>query len=671
MTVSSSAPSTTRSLTGTPTPTGTAVAVPAVRVAPRRGRLRPRGVGEVTITGGPWATRQATNADATLAHVEHWLEREGWLGNFDATAAGRSGADRAGREFSDSETYKLLEAMAWEHGRTGDTALDARLQAIVARVAAAQQADGYLSTAFGRPGTPDRWTDLEWGHELYCLGHLFQAGVARARTAGPDLLLEVCVRAADLVCEVFGPTGIQSVCGHPEIEPALVELHRVTGEHRYLDQARLFLERRGTQVLEEVEFGRSYFQDDVPIRQADVLRGHAVRATYLSSGAVDLAVETGDDELLAAVAGQWEATVARRTYLTGGMGSRHQDEAFGEDFVLPPDRAYSETCAGIGSVQLAWRLLLAQGHARYADLIERTLYNVVDAGPSASGTAFFYTNTLHQRVLGTVPDPDHAVPRAASSLRAPWFAVSCCPTNVARTFASLQTLLATADDDGVQIHQYAPATLTTTLPGDRRVALRVVTDYPRSGRVEVVVDEAPAGPFALGLRVPGWAAGATLTDAEGTRPAAPGTVTTAGVLAAGDRVVLDLPMAPRFTVADPRIDAVRGTVAVERGPRVYCLESVDLPDGQHVDDVVVDTTQLPTDDGGTVAVRGWIRTPETGSWPYGDAGPTAPVDAPTAPQPIALLPYADWAERGPTTMRVFLPASPVPSPYTPTPQTEA
>jgi DUF1680 family protein len=655
MTVSSSAPSTTRSLTGTPTPTGTAVAVPAVPVAPSRGRLRPLGVGEVTITGGPWATRQATNADATLAHVEHWLEREGWLGNFDATAAGRSGADRAGREFSDSETYKLLEAMAWEHGRTGDAALDARLQAIVARVAAAQQADGYLSTAFGRPGTPDRWTDLEWGHELYCLGHLFQAGVARARTAGPDLLLEVCVRAADLVCEVFGPTGIQSVCGHPEIEPALVELHRVTGEQRYLDQARLFLERRGTQVLEEVEFGRSYFQDDVPIRQADVLRGHAVRATYLSSGAVDLAVETGDDELLAAVAGQWETTVARRTYLTGGMGSRHQDEAFGEDFVLPPDRAYSETCAGIGSVQLAWRLLLAQGHARYADLIERTLYNVVDAGPSASGTAFFYTNTLHQRVLGTVPDPDHAVLRAASSLRAPWFAVSCCPTNVARTFASLQTLLATADDDGVQIHQYAPATLTTTLPGDRRVTLTVATNYPVDGRIVVVVDEAPDGPLALSLRVPSWASGATLTVDGDTRPARPGQVTETRVFAAGEVLVLDLPMQPRFVVADERIDAVRGAVAVERGPQVYCVESVDLPGRRHVDDLVVDPGHAPEVRDGRVVVHGWIREHLDRAWPYGGSPTSSGLDGPAGP--IALHPYADWAERGPTTMRVFLPAA--------------
>ncbi|KQS66708.1 glycoside hydrolase family 127 protein [Modestobacter sp. Leaf380] len=645
------------------------VRTPSARgpVAPSRGTLQPLRLDQVAVTGGPWGRRQDVNADATLAHVEHWLEREGWLGNFDATAAGASGADRAGREFADSETYKLLEAMAWEHGRTGDAELDARLQAIVARVAAAQAPDGYLSTAFGRPGTPDRWTDLEWGHELYCLGHLFQAGVARARTAGPDLLLQVCTRAADLVCDVFGPGGIESVCGHPEIEPALVELYRVTGERRYLEQARLFLERRGHQVLSEIEFGRSYFQDDEPIRDAEVLRGHAVRATYLSSGAVDLAVETGDDELLAAVVRQWDATVARRTYLTGGMGSRHQDEAFGEDFVLPPDRAYSETCAGIGSVQLAWRLLLAQGDPRYADLIERTLYNVVDAGPSASGTAFFYTNTLHQRVLGTVPDPDQAVPRAASSLRAPWFAVSCCPTNVARTFASLQTLLATTDDEGVQVHQYAPATLTADLPGDRRMAVRVVTDYPRSGRVEVVVDEAPGTPVTLTLRVPSWAVGATLSDGGTTSPVAPGSAAVTRVFAAGDVVRLDLPVAPRFTVADGRIDAVRGTVAVERGPQVLCVESVDLPGRVHVDELVVDTSQPPVEVDGEVQVQGWLRPHADAAWPYGTPGEPAPA-ASTPTQPVRLAPYADWAERGPTTMRVFLPAASTTAPATTTPQ---
>ena len=188
-----------------------------------------------------------------------------------------------------------------------------------------------------------------------------------------------------------------------------------------------------------------------------MLRGHAVRALYLSAGATDVAVETDDADLLQALRRQWDATIARRTYLTGGMGSRHQDEAFGEDFVLPADRAYSETCAGVGSIMFSWRLLLATGDARYADLIERTLYNVIATSPSRDGQRFFYANTLHLRELGAEPDADQAVGRAESTLRAPWFGVSCCPTNLARTFASLDAYVASVDDRGVQLHQFVPA----------------------------------------------------------------------------------------------------------------------------------------------------------------------------------------------------------------------
>ena len=201
----------------------------------------------------------------------------------------------------------------------------------------------------------------------------------------------------------------------------------VHGQSKYLTQASIFIDRRGHGTLEDIEWGRVYYQDDIPIRDADVLRGHAVRAGYLASGAVDVAVETGDDGLLAALATQWDNTVARRTYLTGGQGSHHQDEAFGDDWVLPPDRAYSETCAGVASIMFSWRLMLATGHAKYANLIERTLFNVIATSPDEPGTAFFYANTLHQRRPGNVPATDVACPRALSSLRAPWYAVSCCP----------------------------------------------------------------------------------------------------------------------------------------------------------------------------------------------------------------------------------------------------
>ena len=628
---------------------------------PSRGTLRPLGLGEVTITGGFLGGLQQRNHDVSLAHVEYWLEREGWLGNFDAAVEGRLPADRRGREFADTEIYKLLEALAWEYGRTRDSGINDRFERIAARVLAAQEPDGYLNTYFGRPGQPERYSDLEWGHELYSFGHLIQAGVARARTTGEDDFVRAVRRAADHVCATFGPDGIQSVDGHPEIEPALVELYRVTGERRYLEQARLFVERRGHQTLDDIAYGRSYFQDDVPVRDADVLRGHAVRAVYLSAGATDVAVETDDADLLAALRRQWDATVARRTYLTGGMGSRHQDEAFGEDFVLPADRAYSETCAGVGSIMFSWRLLLASGDARYADLIERTLYNVVATSPSRDGKRFFYANTLHLRELGAEPDADQAVGRPESGLRAPWFGVSCCPTNLARTFASLDAYVASADATGVQLHQFVPATIRTALPDGREVVLAVETDYPRDGRIAVRIGGPSVGPWTLAVRIPHWAAGAAAVTLNGAAVAAEpgGYVRLTEDFQAGDVVEVTLPMEPRFTVADPRVDAVRGCVAVERGPEVLCLESVDTPDNVHVDLVRVDPSVAPVENDGAVMVQARTLSSPDGApgWPY--VGPEAGADTVRLddPQPVALRPYNAWGNRGPTTMRVWLPTT--------------
>ncbi|WP_109211758.1 MULTISPECIES: beta-L-arabinofuranosidase domain-containing protein [Microbacterium] len=644
----------------------TTIAAPQAPVVPPRSRLRPLGQSEVRITGGFWGDRQAVNAAGTLVHIGSRLESEGWLPNFDLAVAGTLPEGRRGREFSDSEVYKYLEALAWEIGRNDDPALEERFRAVVARVAAAQEPDGYLNTMFGRPGQGARWSDLEWGHELYCLGHLFQAAVARSRTrpGADDGLLEIARRAADLVCREFGADGRDGICGHAEVEVGLAELARVTGEHRYLEQARLFIERHGRGTLRDIEWGRKYFQDDVPVRDAEVLRGHAVRANYLSAGATDVAVDTGDTGLLDALRRQWERTVARRTYVTGGQGSHHQDEAFGEDWELPADRAYSETCAGVGSIMFAWRLLLTGGDPRHADLIERTLYNVVATSPAPDGRSFFYANTLHQRVPGVPADPDATSPRASSSLRAPWFEVSCCPPNVARTLASLDAYLATADDEGVQLHQYAPAAVRTTLDDGRAIAFDVETDYPASGRIRVIsrADAATGAPWTLALRVPSWAEGTRLrvTPVDGPaeeREAKPGAAEVRRAFRAGDVVELELPMAPRLTAPDERIDAVRGCLAIERGPEVFALESADLgPAGvDDVADVALAPGATPVERDGRI----WIAVVPHGrsdaAWPYADAGGQAQE---AASVDVPLVPYHEWAERGPSTMRVWIPASP-------------
>lgn len=624
-----------------------------VPVAPSSGRLRPLGLDEVRITGGFWAQRQRINGSASLPHALSWAERVGWVDNLRAAADGKMTAARRGREFSDSDVYKLLEAMSWESAR-GEHGKDDAAAELVEIIARAQDPDGYLNTAFGRPGQHARYTDFEWGHELYCYGHLFHAAVAHAR-AGGEGLLDVAVRAADHVCRTFGPGGHDGICGHAGIEMALVELARLTGDQRYLDQAAEFVDRRGRGRLADIELGRAYYQDDVPVREATVLRGHAVRALYLAAGAVDVAVEKGDEALLEAVIGQWEAAVARRTYITGGMGARHTGEAFGDDFALPPDRAYSETCAGVASVMLSWRLLLATGDPRFADLAERTLFNVVATSPAEDGRAFFYSNTLHQRDRDAIPDPHQPNPRATGTTRSVWFSVSCCPTNVARLLASLAGYLATKDSSGVQIHQYADAHISTSLDGGHPVELSIRTDYPHRGSVTVEMVRSPDVPMTLTLRIPPWARGTATVSESGSegRPAVGSAVQVHRRFAPGDTVRLQIPVEPRWTIPDPRIDAVRGTAAVELGPLVLCAESTDLPGDVEVDAIHVDPREAPTIQDGRVVVHGSLVKADDATWPYRDSG-TGPASG-RQDTGIPLLPYHAWANRGPSTMRVWLP----------------
>ncbi|MGP6176939.1 glycoside hydrolase family 127 protein [Microbacterium sp. A196] len=612
-------------------------------VVPSSGALSPIGLHAARITDGFWADLQRLNGSAILAHCEGWMERLGWIGNFDDAVSGNLADTRTGREFSDSDVYKLIEAMAWEIGRTQDAALEARYQALIARIVPAQESDGYLNTKFGREGQLPRYSDLEWGHELYCYGHLFQAAVARLRTHGEDDLVRAALRAADHVCETFGDSGIASVCGHAEVEPALVELARATGNQRYLEQARLFIERRGTATLDDIEFGREYFQDDVPVRDADVLRGHAVRATYLAAGAIDQAVESGDDDLLGAIRQQLEHTLARRTYLTGGMGAHHEGESFGDDWELPSERAYSETCAGVGSIMAHHRMLLATGDAHWADVVERTLYNVVATSPSVDGTSFFYTNTLHRRSPGIVPSTDSVSPRAAASMRAPWFAVSCCPPNVARTLASLGGYVAAVSADAVHVLQYANGTIDAQFDAGA-VRLDVQTAYPQDGFVRVTVVDAPAVGTNVVLRVPGWATSGATIDGRNVEP---GWVS---VAVAQDQVIeLVLPMQPRVVHPDARIDALRGQMAVERGPLVMCLERAA--------DAEYSVEQLrvagePRIDGDRVVVPMVPITYPARDWPFGGADAAIVGDTPVD---VELIAYNAWGNHGPSTMRVWMP----------------
>jgi len=622
-------------------------------VAPATSAHQGLGVSDVSLDpSGFWGVRQAVNAGATLEHCLEWMERLGWIENFDRVARGETTVTRPGWQFSDSEIYKLLEAMAWELGRSPDVSLAAAFDELVDRVGAAQDDDGYLNTAHGHPGLPPRYSDMAMGHELYNTGHLLQAAVARLRTGHDDRLVQIARRAADQVCDEFGAGGRDAICGHPEIEVALVEAGRAFGERRYLEQARLFVERRGRGTLPvRPLLSAEYFQDDMPVREASVLRGHAVRALYLSAGAFDVAVETHDDDLADAVTTQWLNTVARRTYLTGGMGSRHQDEGFGDDWELPADRAYCETCAGVASIMLAWRLYLATGEARYPDLIERTLFNVVATSPSEDGRSFFYANPLHQREAGSSAS-DGVNTRAEGGVRAPWFEVSCCPTNVARTVASLGAYTASVDDKGIAVLQYAAGEIRAG-----GFVLQVQTRYPDEGTVLVRIVAAPESESRLRLRIPGWADGATLrVNGDEAIDVTPGWADVTRTFQPNDEVRLELPLTPRLTWPDARIDAVRGTVAVERGPLVLCLESTDLPSGTPMEDVrIVADLDLSAHADGAHA-RGLVVTATNGAnpLPFGAAGP---LSSEPVPVEITLVPYHRWAERGPATMRIFIPVA--------------
>ena len=631
---------------------------PAVPV--RESVYTPLGLSEVRTDGGFWAERQQVNRDAVIPHCLDSLESVGWLHNFEAAGTGTLATERVGKVFTDSELYKTMEAMAWEHARSPSPELERQLEQLTGLIEGAQQPDGYLDTSFGYEGGPPRWSDLDHGHELYCAGHLIQAAVAVARSGGPERVVQAARRLADLVCKTFGADGLAAIDGHPEIETALVELYRVTGAERYLEQARLFVDRRGHRTLSDTFFrGRDYYQDETPVREARVLLGHAVRALYLAAGAVDVAVETGDHELLAAVQRQYDTTLARRTYLTGGMGSNYHGESFGDDFELPSERAYAETCAAVASIQLAWRLLLATGEERYADVIERTLYNGVLSSPSIDGRSFFYVNALQRRELARTPEPGMSL-RRTDGQRASWFTTSCCPTNLARLLASLAGYSATTNASGVQIHQYFSGVIDTSAPDGGHLRLRVETAYPADGLVTVTIEEAPEQEWELSLRVPQWSPGALLHTPDGaSRPVEPGLVGTRRAWRAGDVVELRLDLSPRTVVADPRVDALRNQFAVERGPLVYCVESVDQP-ALDLDAITVDPATLaegPASDGlpglRTVSARGRVAEVDDSPWPYaGSTGAKA-----TTPAEVSLIPYFLWANRGRSTMRVWLPSA--------------
>lgn len=654
---------------------GAHTATPVLPTADARLTLRPLPTGDARITGGFWALRQERNGRDAVRSGYQQLETAGNFRNL-RIAAGLEEGEAVGPIFMDSDVTKWLEAVAWEYGRApAEDLLDLQRE-VTALYARAQADDGYLDSVQQVRGKGERYTDLKWSHEMYCAGHLYQAAVAQHRATGDTGLLEVAIKNADHLVRTFGdgtaPDGTpktRDVDGHPVVEMGLVELYRETANRAYLDLAHWFVDARGHGIIERAGGEPTYFSDRVPSRQATTVEGHAVRAVYLAAGAVDVAIETGDTELLTASETQFADMMATKAFITGGLGARWDWEAFGDPYELPTDRGYAETCAAIGGVQWAWRLLLATGKPVYADAIERLLYNAFLAGVSLAGTEYFYVNPLQQR--------DHAHQdenRSPAHGRRGWFDCACCPPNIMRTFASLDGYLATATDGGLQVHQYATADLGP---------VRVETDYPHEGRVRVTVTE--DGPLALGLRIPAWSDTTTVTGPDGSANPAAGTLHVVDrEWSAGDTVELVFDTTPHRYVADARIDAARGQVAIERGPLVYAVEQADQQ-GFTVDDLTVDAdapiTEERRDDllDGVVTLRipGHAPTEHVQqAWPYqrldGPGGATTARDA-TSVDDVAgpqgattglqagrdvtaiAVPYYAWANRGAAPMRVWLP----------------
>jgi DUF1680 family protein len=614
-------------------------------LAPTTGSVsafQPVGVDGVTIEGGFWAERLAANAAVSIPQGWEQLHRAGNIANLERIIAGETGGS-IGEIFADSDIYKWLEAAAWEIARTGDETLLAQQRELTGIVAAAQADDGYLDSIVQLRGIA-RYSELGWTHELYCAGHLIQAAVAQRRGTGDTGLLDVAVKLADHLVRTFGPEGSHELDGHPEVETALVELYRETGTRAYLDLAKWFVDSRGHDTVGAYGRDATYFSDRIPVRETASPEGHAVRAVYLAEGAADVATETGDTELLGLLDHQFAAMAAAKQYVTGGLGARWDGEAFGDPYELPSDRAYAESCAAIGGTQWAQRMLVATGDERFADQVELMLLNGMLPGVSLAGGEFFYVNALQVRGDAVPDDERHPI-----TGRHGWFGVACCPPNIMRTLASLGGYVASTTDDGLQVHQYVDGTLRGA-----GFELAVETDYPRDGLISVLVQEAPEGEAELAFRIPAWAEGATL-DGE---PVAPGLARLRRTWSAGDRLELVLPLVPRVVHADDRIDAIRGSVAIQVGPLVYAVEQTDLADGVAADDLHIDL-DAPIRLGDiepALSVRfleasGHVHRRDPNAGAYSVAATTGEREDVA----IRAVPYFAWANRGVDAMRVWIP----------------
>ena len=613
---------------------------------------------QVRLTDTFWSSRVATNRTVTIPFGFRKSEEEGRLRDFERAAGRRTGPFEGKMPFNDTDVYKLIEGASYSLQTNPDPELERYLDGIISLVAAAQEKDGYLTTykTIDPSRSPADWLkpgpkwdlELQGSHELYNSGHLFESAYAHFRATGKRSLLDIALRNADLLDRTFGPGKRLTPPGHQIVETGLFKLAEVTGEERYRKLARFFLDERGNAAGHELH--GDYNQDQAPVVKQDAAVGHAVRAAYMYSAMVDVATLEDDPLYREATERIWTDVVGTKLYLTGGLGSRHETEGFGEPFSLPNRTAYAETCASIASVYWNQRLFLQSGDAKYVDVLERTLYNAAIAGVSLSGDLFFYPNPLES-------DGKYKFNQGALT-RKPWFDCSCCPTNLARFLPSLPDYVYATRGASVYVNLFVASEASFDLDGGR-VTLAQATGYPWDGRVTLRVTPDRPRAFEIHVRVPGWARDQPVPSAlyryVASSPGAPklavngepvpiapakGYAVLARTWKPGDVVTLDLPMEPRRVVADDRVADDRGRVALERGPIVYCAEGAD--NGGSVlglalaDDAAVQAKPRPD------LLKGLTVLETTAHAADGTA------------RPLVAIPYYAWSHRGPGEMAVWL-----------------
>ena len=614
------------------------LAAAAAHAADMPAALAPVPFPDVHIDDAFWGPRLRVNRTSTVEANLRQCEITGRIKNF-AVAAGLEKGKHEGELFNDSDVYNVLEGVAYTLADRRDAELEKRADAIIDLIAAAQQPDGYLDTYYTLVEPQNRWKNVQYGHELYCAGHLIEAAVAYQQATGKHKLLDVARKLADHIDSVFGPDKRHEASGHEEIELALIKLYRATKEERYLKLALFFLDQRGRADGRKL-FG-DYAQDTKPIREQTEVVGHAVRAMYLYCAMADAAALTGDPALLNALDKIWHDVTERKMYVTGGIGPSAGNEGFTFPYDLPNDSAYCETCAAVGMGLWNHRLFLMSGDGKYADVLEREAYNGLISGVSQSGDRFFYVNPLGS---------------AGGHHRVPWFGTSCCPTNIVRYIPAMGERVYAQKGDGVWAVLYMGNTAELKLSSGK-VKIKEETQYPWEGDVQFTVE--PEKPFAfdLHLRVPGWCQGEPAVTVNGEKltglKADKGYLQIARTWKSGDLVRLGLPMPVERVYADPHVKADEGRVALKRGPVVYCVEGVDN-DGQARNLVLPPDAKLTASFdkdrlGGVVVVKGEAGA-VTG---LDDDG--KPVMKPTS---FVAIPYYAWDNRRPGPMAVWLPEKP-------------